>query len=132
MSRKVVYTPATPMERRALQWLGTWVRFPPATASKRFAREMMGATELTDKQRAFLWRIVYRFRRQVHPEIVAEAERFKAWADSYGRGAATDAQTNAGIPTASPQRDVGFKPDTEGPPREDEASLPLFAAEPIG
>lgn len=44
-----------------------------------------------------------------------------------GRGVATDAQdTTAGIPSTQPP-DAGSRvtPDTEGPPRKDEASLPL-------
>lgn len=67
-----VYTPVSDMEQRAL-WALSRVRFPPATGSKRFAREMQGATELTDRQRWFIWRIVWHFRRQIPKDIVEAA-----------------------------------------------------------
>jgi hypothetical protein len=49
--------------------------FPPATAQKRFARhisEQANAPEpkITDKQRAYLHKMVHRYRRQIPAEIL--------------------------------------------------------------
>lgn len=71
-----VYTPVTEIEKRAIKAICTTrVRYPPATATKRFARDIQGATELTDAQRRYLWKIVYRFRRQIPNAIVDDAVR---------------------------------------------------------
>jgi hypothetical protein len=59
-----VRTPATEHEQQALRLL-QGVCYPVASNWKRFARDMAGAKELTDAQRGFLWRTVWRFRRQI-------------------------------------------------------------------
>jgi hypothetical protein len=69
----LVRTPVTDEEQQAIKALRR-VSFPPATAHKRFALNIQGVTHLTDKQRAFLWRVVHRFRRQISPAIVSIAE----------------------------------------------------------
>lgn len=71
-------TPATPHELRAIAAIGP-LRYPVAGFAKRFARDMQGATDLTDRQRATLWRQVYRYRRQIGAkDLVATAERIIA------------------------------------------------------
>ena len=52
----------------------------PGTASKRFARDiatMPPDKELSSRQAAFLWRLLYVFRRQLPREIAEEAVRRK-------------------------------------------------------
>lgn len=49
------------------------VTFAPATASKRFAKDMLSAPTdyvLTTKQEAFAWRLAYIFRRQMPKHLV--------------------------------------------------------------
>ena len=69
-----VYTDISEIEARAVRALAR-VRFPPATGSKRFARDMQGVTQMSERQRWFLWRVVYRFRRQIPNAIVDHAVR---------------------------------------------------------
>lgn len=55
--------------------------FVPGIATKRFARDMAfaagrdDAKPLTEKQDKYLREAVYRFRRQIQPEIVALAKK---------------------------------------------------------
>lgn len=113
---KPVYTPVSSLEQRALMALGR-VSFPPATVSKRFAREMQLAKELTEKQRKFLWRIVYHFRRQVHDaDVLEEMQRLQEWANTREEAAAVNARPE---PAVAPPRD-------EPTPEEDAALPSLF------
>ena len=68
------------LERRAMFALGRGaVSYLPASFDKRFARNMAALANhvdytLTDRQRWLLWRMVYRYRRQIgRPELLAEA-----------------------------------------------------------
>jgi len=58
-------TPLTDLEKSIVKQLGK-ARFPPATASKRFAVGLLNGnvTKLSDKGRRFLAYVVHRFRRQ--------------------------------------------------------------------
>ncbi len=67
-------TSITENEARAIKALSR-VTFVPNTFHKRFARDMQSHKELTPRQRATLWRIVVRFRRQIDGEVVAMARR---------------------------------------------------------
>lgn len=59
-------TPCTPDDLAALSGISPAnVNYCPSTPPKKFAREMRTATELTDGQRAYLWSIVWTFRRQI-------------------------------------------------------------------
>lgn len=72
-----VYTPVTPLEARAVAAISpAGVRYLPGTAAKRFARQIQGAAQLTDRQRAYLWTLVWKHRRQIgQADVVAEAKR---------------------------------------------------------
>ena len=68
------------LERRAMLALNPGcVSYLPASFNKRFGRAMheAGLEEtytLTDRQRWLLWRMVYRYRRQIgRPDLLAEA-----------------------------------------------------------
>ena len=70
------------LERRAMKALGPGrVTYLPASFNKRFARSMEQLAEqetytLTDRQRWLLWRMVFRYRRQIGDrELLAEALR---------------------------------------------------------
>lgn len=71
-------TPYTDRDRAALRALGGCC-IMPGTASKRFARDMSPLADdqeaqLTEKQRAFLWKLVFTFRRQIADKsLVAHA-----------------------------------------------------------
>lgn len=73
--------PVTPDESEAIKCLQT-VRYTPASFDKRFARDIEGATEITEKQAGQVWRIFKRYRRQiVHPrkgELLGIAEQLAA------------------------------------------------------
>lgn len=75
-------TPITPIEARALALLSpTRVSYPVGSPQKRFARDLQGATALSEKQRAFLWRTAWSYRRQYRDaEVLAAAERLRPWA----------------------------------------------------
>ena len=67
-------TPATVEELAAIRAIAD-VTYPPAIGAKRFARQIQGETELTAGQRDFLWKIVWRYRRQIKDKaLVAVAE----------------------------------------------------------
>jgi hypothetical protein len=78
----VVKTPCTPDELRAIKAIGS-VTYCPGIGTKRFARDIQGATELTDAQRLYLWQVCWRYRRQIADktlvkmatECVAEMEK---------------------------------------------------------
>lgn len=72
--------PMTDREKYAAKCLARCT-FVPGSYNKRFARAMEALAmeknaELTDRQRTNLWRMVFRFRRQIADgELVAEAQR---------------------------------------------------------
>lgn len=70
--------PMTPEETSAVDALQR-VTFPMASPPKRFAREMAGHPEITDGQRDLLWKIAWRFRRQIKSLKI----RRRAW-DLHG------------------------------------------------
>ena len=71
-------TPISERERYAIQRLAK-CRFLPGSREKRFARDMAALADsdtphITARQRAYLWIMVYRYRRQISDErLVAEA-----------------------------------------------------------
>lgn len=48
------------------------VTYPVASPQKRFARDVQSALKMTHKQRAFLWRIAWIYRRQIDDVVVLE------------------------------------------------------------
>ncbi|HEX2868777.1 MAG TPA: hypothetical protein VHO03_17180 [Ignavibacteriales bacterium] len=78
MSSATDKTPMTAEEKRAAIALGR-CRFLPASWNKRFAQDMSSLActggEITEKQRTCLWKVVYRYRRQISdPEILSIAK----------------------------------------------------------
>lgn len=72
---KPVRAPASELDLRAIKAISR-VTYPVGVPAKRFARDIQGATELTDGQRDFLWMIVYRYRRQIEDvKLVEHAEK---------------------------------------------------------
>lgn len=69
-------TPCTELELRAIAAIAPgWVTYIPGIGTKRFARQIQGVTELTERQRIYLWQIVWRFRRQIADrELIREAK----------------------------------------------------------
>lgn len=68
------WRPMTGAEQRMALALGQCT-FPPATAQKRFARDIAAQAsadepKITDKQRAYLHLMVHRYRRQIPTEIL--------------------------------------------------------------
>lgn len=57
--------PVTELQEHWLALLYSQVTYPPATAHKRFARDMAHATEITYGQSLLLAKMVYRYRRQL-------------------------------------------------------------------
>lgn len=71
MSGALVYTDLTDLDRAAVVAIAPGpVTFPVASPQKRFAREVQSAKQLTGSQRAFLWRLVWTYRRQISDELV--------------------------------------------------------------
>lgn len=74
-----VYRAMTEDERRAALALAG-PTYLPATPDKRFARDISGlakqdGAQITDAQADYIWRMVYRYRRQIRDvELVARAE----------------------------------------------------------
>lgn len=59
-------TPATADDLRAMTAIAPGrVTYIPASFDKRFARDIGGHTALTEGQRMLLWRMVWRYRRQI-------------------------------------------------------------------
>lgn len=75
--KPVVRTPATELEKRAIAAISPGrVTYCPGIGTKRFSRDMQGRSELTDRQRLYIWKTVWGFRRQIgDAELVAEASR---------------------------------------------------------
>lgn len=73
----LVYTPASALDKRAIAAIAPGrVTYIPGIATKRFARQIQGAEQLTDAQRLYVWGIVWKFRRQIKDAaLVAEAKR---------------------------------------------------------
>jgi hypothetical protein len=74
-------SPITDRERAAIEALYS-CRMLPGSYEKRFSRDMAAVAqsdtaEMTDGQRRYLWRLVYRFRRQIGEgsELVQEARK---------------------------------------------------------
>lgn len=61
----IIFTPITDEESVAIKHLGE-PTYPVASFHKRFARDIQGATELSDKQRILIWSMVWRYRRQIN------------------------------------------------------------------
>lgn len=76
------WTAMTPMDKRAACALGC-CNFLPGAPAKGFAREMAEKARhceptITAKQRAWLWRLVYTYRKQIlDGEVVAQAARIR-------------------------------------------------------
>jgi hypothetical protein len=67
------YTAVTDLDRAAIQAIGPGrVTYPVASPQKRFARDVQSATKLTGKQRAFLWRTAWTYRRQISDSAVLQ------------------------------------------------------------
>lgn len=65
------YTDVTALDAAAIAAISTArVTYPVGAPQKRFARDVQSARKLTDKQRAFLWRIAWTYRRQITDEAV--------------------------------------------------------------
>ena len=75
----VLRTPLTEIELGLVQKLAR-VRFPPATAVKRFSLDLINGHigQLSDEGRKFMARIVHRFRRQYELSEL-EQEWLKRW-----------------------------------------------------
>jgi hypothetical protein len=74
--RPKVFTPVTPDEAAAVKALAPGrISYPVASAHKRFARDVQGATELTDAQRRLLWTMVVRYRRQLLGDALVRVAR---------------------------------------------------------
>jgi len=79
MISKKIRSPVTDLDRRAIEAISPGkITYMPGIATKRFARDIQNATELTDAQRIFLWDVVWKFRRQIPDKmLVREAEATK-------------------------------------------------------
>lgn len=65
------YTDVTALDAAAIKAIVPGaVTYPVASPQKRFAHDVQSARKLTDKQRAFLWRIAWTYRRQILDESV--------------------------------------------------------------
>lgn len=78
----VVWRPMTDRERRAARAFNH-VTFLPGTSVKRIARTLLAQAEqdeprITDKQAAVMWKIVWKFRRQINDKDVLNVARSKA------------------------------------------------------
>lgn len=72
----VVRTPVTEQEASALGYLAGVV-YPVGSFDKRFARDLHNATALTDAQRACMWGMVWRYRRQIPDKLLVDTARAK-------------------------------------------------------
>lgn len=65
------YTDLTELDRAAVCAIApSMVTYPVASPQKRFARDVQSALKMTDKQRSFLWRLAWTYRRQITDEVV--------------------------------------------------------------
>src|SRR5512146_2153934 len=69
--RPIVLTPATPEDLKAIAVLQT-VEFGGNRRAGRFAENIAKATELTDRQRGYLWSLCWHYRRQIGDEGVVK------------------------------------------------------------
>src|SRR3954471_19008524 len=74
------------------------VSYVPGSSDKRFAGQICGATDITEGQASYLHRLVYRYRRQIHPAVVALADR--SLANARPRSKATGPKATP--PTVAP------------------------------
>lgn len=73
--------PATPLEQRAIRSFRL-VTFQVASPQKRFALSLSEDAKLTEKQRKYLWRLAWTYRRQItDTEVTARAEAVREWAN---------------------------------------------------
>jgi hypothetical protein len=88
-------SPATPDDLRAIAAISPGrVTYVPGIPTKRFARQIQGAKELTESQRFYVWQIVWRFRRQIADrELVARAKAILSRPSPV-----REEKTEAGIP----------------------------------
>lgn len=74
LKSEVTRRPLSSVEKAAASALWSDVTFLPGSWDKRFARNMAIAEEATELQVEWLWRLVYRYRRQVKDkDLVARA-----------------------------------------------------------
>ena len=65
-NQPLIRTPATDEDRLAIAAISpSLITYVPATGPKRFARDIQGAMELTAHQRDYVWKLVWRMRRQI-------------------------------------------------------------------
>ena len=77
----------TEREKYAAQCLAE-CRFLPASFDKRFAREFSGSSQGTGRQVQTLWRMIYRYRRQIQDmELIEEARRINGALPKTASGA---------------------------------------------
>lgn len=71
-----VFTSTTDLEAKAIRAIEPgMVTYVVGTSTKRFARQIQGAAQLTDKQRAYIWAIVWKYRRQIADKTLVEHAR---------------------------------------------------------
>ena len=70
-------TPRRPMTPDELDAVGclSGVTYPVASWDKRFARSMIGMETITDKEAPQVWRLLWRYRRQMNHPRLAELLR---------------------------------------------------------
>jgi hypothetical protein len=71
---KPAYRPLEALERHALQALGN-VTMPVGSNHKRLVRNIYRLRMITDKQAAYLWSLVWRYRRQIPAADLVEHAR---------------------------------------------------------
>lgn len=86
--RPLTKTPCTPDDLRAIEAISpSRVTYCPGIGTKRFAREIQGAKELTQSQRDYVWQIVYRFRRQIADRALVKLAHSRTPLPAEGKGA---------------------------------------------
>jgi hypothetical protein len=67
----------SPEDLRAIKAI-VGITFVPGIPTKRFAAQIQGETQLTEKQRIYLWSIIWTFRRQIaDKDLVEIAEKWR-------------------------------------------------------
>ena len=72
-----VYSPMTDDEVRAVMALRA-VIFPVGSPDKRFARDVQHLDEVTESQSHYLWRLVWRYRRQIKDKGLVEMAKARS------------------------------------------------------
>lgn len=80
MGSRAVFRPMTDAEK-AIAYALSLCRFPPATWTKRFARDLGDqaralAPVITDRQAAALLKVAHHYRNQLRPKVPAELHHF--------------------------------------------------------